>query len=358
MKHITGVALAVTLSVGTAGADTMGFTDFIGFGDSLSDKGRFPEGLATSPPQDGSRFSDGPTWMEQVGAAFEARGGENINLALGGATAGPNTVNREAQYNFAEAVQAAENGPRSSIADDPDDIPYLDLINFGAQVNSLLSRGFVSTLDDNPLVTVLLGGNDFLGLPDNPTEPEFQSVGATIITSLANGISTLAAADAKLDDFMISNMPSFTKAPSIFLVPQAFKDPTDMAIQAFNTALADSMELLEAQLTLGLGRQISIEMFDLYTTFETTYQAGLDAGLIGFDSCLPDSTTNNCPNEGDSSAYLFLDDIHPNSFLQTGIADGALAQLASRIAPVPLPAGLPLLLLGMAAFGVMKRRAA
>jgi phospholipase/lecithinase/hemolysin len=354
MNHyLIKAALAATLWAAPLHAAPAGFTDFVGFGDSLSDKGRFPELLATNPPQDGSRFSDGPTWMERVGAAFEAMSGGNVNLALGGATAGPNTLNRVAQYTFAESV----NGPRD--ANDPDDIPFLELIDFGAQINSFLNGpttsavgGLANSIGSNPLVTVLLGGNDFLGLPDNPTEADFLTVGSTIITALSTGISVLAAADAKFDDFMISNMPSFTKAPSIFFVPQVFKDPTDLAIQQFNMALAASMDSLGT--TLG----VNIQIFDLYSTFESRYQEGLLAGLIGSDSCLPGGGVNNCPNPGDSEAYLFLDDIHPNSFIHEGIADAALLRVESFAAPVPLPAGGVLLIGAVCMFAGMRRRAA
>lgn len=358
MKPTLKIAFAAVLLAAPLHAAPTGFTDFVGFGDSLSDKGRFPVPLATIPPQAGSRFSDGPTWMEHLGAQFEARGGENINLSLGGATAGPNTASRVTEYTLAEGANTSITGGRDP--NNPDDIPYLELIDFGAQVSSFLNGPTTSTVGglaqrvgSNPFVTVLLGGNDFLGLPENPTPADFSTVGTTVITALSVGISTLAAADAKFDDFMVSNMPSFTKAPSLFSVPQIFKQPTDDAIEAFNAALAGSMANLGS--TLG----VNIEIFDLYGTFNDVYDDGLLAGLIGSDSCLPGGGVNNCANPGDSANYLFLDDIHPNSFIQSGIGDAAMTQLAGRIAaPVPLPAGGILLLAGLGAFAVARRRAA
>lgn len=359
MKHLMKAAIVATLLAVPAHAAPTGFTDFVGFGDSLSDKGRFPVPLATTPPQDGSRFSDGPTWMERVGAAFEARGGANINMALGGATAGPNTLDRVNQYIGAEGANAIFNGPRDP--NNPDDIPYLELIDFGAQVNAFLNGptasavgGLANTVGSNPLVTVLLGGNDFLGLPDNPTRTDFNIVGGTVIGALSAGITTLAtSAGGVFNDFMVANMPSFTKNPSLFFVPQALKDPTDFAIQQFNAALAGNMAILGANLG------VNIEIFDLYSTFETVYADGLSEGLIGFDSCLPGGGVNNCPVPGASEQFLFLDDIHPNSFIQSGMGDAVLTQLSGRIAaPVPLPAGGLLLLAGLGAFAVARRRAA
>lgn len=357
MKHTLLAAAFTVAGTGVALAGPVEFTDFVGFGDSLSDKGRFPVQLATIPPQDGSRFSDGPTWMEQLGARFAQSGGENINMALGGATAGPNTASRVAQYTGAEGANAAFNGPRDP--NDPDDIPYLELIDFGAQIASFLTGpstslvgGLAQSVGSNPLVTVMLGGNDFLGLPDNPTPADFTTVGTTVITALSLGISTLAAADAKFDDFMVSNMPSFTKAPSLFYVPQVLKDPIDQAIEDFNLALSGSMALLGANLG------VNIEIFDLYGELNSAYDEGILAGLIGDDSCLPGGGVNNCPAPGDSANYLFLDDIHPNSFIQTGIGDAAIAQVAGRLAPVPLPAGLPFMVVGLGALAFIRSRRA
>ena len=325
-----------------AQAANLEFTDFVGFGDSLSDKGRQPAILATQPPQDGGRFSDGPTWMERLGAQFA---GENINLALGGATAGPNTASRIAGYEAAEGLVVRDPA-------DPDDIPFVDLRDFGTQVDTFLSasRGLAASVGDNPLVTVLIGGNDFLQIDDfSDTAAAFQ-VGTTVVTSISEGISKLALSDAKFDDFFVMNLPSFARSPSLFGAPDAFTDPIDGAIEAFNANLEASLAVLAASLN------VNIEVFDLYTEFNALYDEGLAAGLIGDAACLPGGGVNNCPNPGDSADYLFLDDVHPNAFLHKGIADATLAQLAGP-APVPLPAGLPLLMFAVGVFALAKRRA-
>lgn len=342
---IATIAFVTAVSAAPAiAAPAHGLTDFIGFGDSLSDKGRLPEAFATQPPQLGSRFSDGPTWMEILGQEFEDRGGANINLALGGATAGENTADRRAGYAFAESVVMRD-------PTNPDDIPFDELRSFATQINSFLTSGLADSVGSNPLVTVLLGGNDILGLPDSPTTADFTAVGTTIIGSIASGIQTLIAADSKFDNFLVSNLPSFTRAPSLFGAPAALTEPFDVAIETFNFALETQMGLLAT------ATGTNIEIFDLYSAFDARYQEGLDMGLIADQACL-EGGVNNCSVLGSSSQYLFLDDIHPNSFLQSGIASAALAQVGPNIAPIPLPATATLVLLGLGGLAAMRRRKA
>ena len=371
MKHFASVALAAALLAGPSYSASTGFTDFVGFGDSLSDKGRIPSTPFTSPPQLGGRFSDGPTWMEQVGQRFEDRGGANINMSLGGATAGANRQSRIDDYVAGEAAYTGIFGQRDS--SNPDDIPFEELQDFNTQIATFLSGpstsavgGLAQRVGDNPLVAVLLGGNDFLALPSNPTNTEVAAVVTSAITALSTGIQTLASAGTQFDDFMVGNFLGSARFPASFNAPQSEKDANDALVSQFNALLAGSMATLASNLSLGLGRTINIEIYDAFSAFNTAHAAGLAGGLIGDSQCLgvmpnpvdlslPGIPFNNCPNPGDSDDYLFLDDIHPNSFIQNGMANAALSQLEGRIAPVPLPAGGILLIGGLSAFAALRR---
>ncbi len=355
MKKILATCAAVVCLTQHAAADPVEpYTGFVGFGDSWSDPGRFSAiGVPSTPPSNGSRFTDGLTWMEIVGNTFEANGQGNFNMALGGATAGTNSTSRLAEYALADAFITRD-------ASDPNDIPFTNLADFDRQISSFLNAGFDSQVGSNPIVTILLGGNDFLQA--GSTDPSI--IANNVIAAISNGIIALAQSGAQFDNFLVANMPDFSIRPSLVGAPQLILDDLRQQSIDYNAALAVQMTSLTSTLA-GQGLDVEIEILDLFTTTDNAYATAVSDGLIVDDVCtdalvggIP--SFNNCLLPGSSAQYLFMDDVHPGQHAHSAWADAALNQLQSQsMAPVPLPASFPLLLAGgLGLFALRRRRAA
>ncbi|THH36657.1 VPLPA-CTERM sorting domain-containing protein [Aliishimia ponticola] len=332
---ICAVALCLGQPALSTTLDT--FTGFVGFGDSLSDAGRFGQLI---PPSNGGRFTDGITWMEVLGNEFTARGDNAYNMALGGATAGPVNTNLPG-FAFVDSITPRDPG-------DPNDIPLVNLATLSDQVASFAAAGFDSMVGDNPLVTILLGGNDFL---QNPLADPL-----AVIQNIADGIVQTASLGAQFDSFMVANLPDFSVRPSLFYADAALKADIRSQSIGFNF-------LLDAAMTSLAGATgLEIEIFDLFSTADAAYQDAISAGVILDDTCVdslnglaPDPA---CDEPSESANYLFIDDVHPGDFAQSRWGAAAVAQVQGRLSPVPLPAGAVLLLTGVAVLAGKRARRA
>lgn len=331
----------LALSLATAEATAAGldsFTSFVGFGDSFSDKGRI---TTLGPPSLEGRFSNAPTWYERIGRQFARRGLDSFNMALGGATAGPVNTN-DPRYLAYDAVVPTD-------PTDPDSIPLFELRNFDAQITSFVSAGFSAMVGDNPLVAVLLGANDFLQDPTRYLTPQ------TVVDDIVAGVRRVASLGGVFDSFIVSNLPDFSLSPGSALLPPAARAALSLAVQDYNARLEISLAALAA--TDGL----EIEVFDLFGTFNDIFADAVGAGLVTDLPCTPDLLDpaplfNLCPTPESADAFLFVDNIHVNGFAQSRVGDAALAQIGGRLAPVPLPAGLPLLLAGVGLLAAIRSR--
>lgn len=332
MKRLILASVAVaSMTINADAAPISGFTGFAGFGDSLSDKGRQPD---RGIPFDGGRFSNGPTWMEIVGEEFENRNLGNVNLALGGATAGDSNTNDPAYL----AVDTFLPPDPS----DPDDIALFDLGTFDRQITAFQNRSFGDQLGDNPLVGLLFGGNDFFQNGDDPT---FNPV--DVAADIVDGVRTLAQSDAKFDDFLVLNLPDLAPIPGNAGLTDLERFGITQAVQLFNTALDTQM----AQLALDEG--ITIEVFDLFTANSVLAQ---ELGAQGIDlttPCVSDGVSI-CASIEEADDFFFIDTVHPNRLVQAGIADGVLPFVQAGLTPVPVPAGMPLLVAGIGAFAAAR----
>ena len=338
MFRLFCAAILAVLLAGSAGAGPVPFSGFVGFGDSFSDKGRFGQ---LQPPSNDGRFTDGITWMEMLGGAFADRGLGNFNMALGGATAGPVNLN-DAGYALVDSLT-----PRDP--SDPDDIPLLDLRNLSAQVGSFAAAGFDALVGDNPLSAIFIGGNDLLQNPGG--DPN------AVIGSIVAGIRQIAALGPQFDSFLVANLPDSSLGPELFYAPQPVKDLVRAQTAGFNLLLSFALDQLAV--TDGL----EIEVLDLFGATDIAYAEAQAAGLILDDACTDSvvsatfDLSNRCFLPGSSANFLFIDNIHPGDFMQSRWGDAALTQMAGRLAPVPLPAGLPLLLGGLAGLAALRLRA-
>jgi len=333
---ITAAVTALSLSVSAHAAPVDFFTGFAGFGDSLSDKGR-NNGFA-SPSLDG-RFSNGQTWMEIVGQQFEDRNQANVNLALGGATAGDANDN-DATYSFVDSVTPRDP---SNI----DDINLFDLGTFNRQIGEFVDRGLDMTVGDNPLVGLLFGGNDFLqgGATLNPFE-----VAADVVA----GVRRIAELDPKFDNFLVLNLPNLATTPLNAGATDMQKAQITMGVQAFNMGLSTGMDALANELGL------TIDVFDLFTATNvllSTTSLRLDTPCTTSISD-PNQPFNLCPTVDAADAFYFVDGVHPSGPVHTALAAQVTPLISDRLAPIPLPASALLLGLGLAGLGVARRKAA
>ena len=330
----TVIRVTATLALATAlcaPAYSATFTDFYAFGDSLSDDGKIPLPLPYSdnPDTPGSRFSTGPTWAEIIAQRFTDRGLNTENLALGGATAVDNNIR--------------SNGIET--ADDPEFPDILQpLASFSRQIAAFTPLAVSPLVQDNPLVSVFLGGNDFLQGGD-PVEAA---------NAVIQGITDINSLSAKFDDFVVSNLPELgdTAAAGGATFAQTFNSVLGSGLSALSASGLNITELDQAAFQADL--------------FPRLADLGIDATLgpclvpdDGFDCTITGVDANGDPIRDLTLAdqRFLLDDVHPTGPVQEEFANFAIAALgASLPTPVPLPAGLPLALGGLAMFGFVRRR--
>jgi outer membrane lipase/esterase len=331
-------AIALATSVSAVPVDlSQTYSSFVAFGDSLTDDGK----LAGSPfapglPSVGGRFSNGITFAEDVAQDFSY----SLNLAIGGATA---RSDNESPLPPAFGTFQGQVATFSGLASNP------------------AGR---AALGDRPLFSILFGANDILqniGLPsDFDIVPQ---IGALAANAIEAGIRAINAVSSDFKDFAVMNLPDISKTP-------LFQNP------AFGTGALRPLAALE---TAGFNAQLALNMaslrndgfniveFDLNSLFE---QYLGEASLLGVDTVNPCSFDLSIPGpEGTcvfspgspdntdialADNFFFIDGIHPNRNVQAAFADDFRAGAAP--APIPLPAALPLLVVGLGVFGFVRRR--
>ena len=339
MIRVLCCAAVAAASLSSAQAST--YSSYFAFGDSLSDDGKGLTALAPVP-YSGGRFSTGPVWTEYLSDLFEGRGLQTENYAVGGATAG-NVNASDPDYIAFDAVNPDPNAP-----------DVFNLGTFQRQIGVFTPIANAAALGDNPLVSVLFGSNDiFQG--QNPVQAA---------TDVLAGIRSINAIDpTRLDSFLVSNLPDFGSTPSFLGSAQA-----SAASGAFNATLEAGLQSLEAlgievirldqdsfldgiladPAALGLTNttEACVQPSDASTNFP-----GANCTIVGFDA------SGNPIYQADlAEGYLFLDDVHPNGTVQAAFAQEAIASLGTSLTPVPVPAGLPLLMSGIALFAFAHRR--
>ncbi len=177
-------------------------------------------------------------------------------------------------------------------------------------------------LPDYSQAVVWFGGNDLRAL----TSPLDIGLAVGNITAGVMSLST----NYGIDRFVLPGLPDLSQIPERYLDPSAF-----FASQAFNEGLIGAVRLLN-----GMG-------------IDTRY---VDIGAV-FDDVIADPALINPPETCERGLlpcenYAFWDGIHP-----TGVAHARVAEaIAAELAPVPLPAGAPLILTGLLALGALRWR--
>lgn len=295
-----------------AQADTIGpYSDFVLFGDSLSDSGNvailadtYLGGFDYTGYPNG-QFTDGDTWATQLGLTPSLIGG--TNYAYGGA-------------------RAFDNG---------DIIPDLD-----AQIANFIADA--PTLGSAPLGALFIGGNDFRDFAAaGAGGGDPAAVGAFVtglITEITDAVVTLAA--TPIDDILVFGLPDIGKLPD--LVGTAFGAAVTDVVNGYNAALQAA--------TAGLDALLTGDRIGFYDTNSLFLEILGDPGAFGFTN-----TTGKCLFDGaacDPAQYVFWDGIHLTSAVYALYA----ADFTASLGEVPLPAGFPLLFGALAGLALMRRR--
>ncbi|NND20517.1 MAG: VPLPA-CTERM sorting domain-containing protein [Silicimonas sp.] len=306
-------ALAIVFAL-PASAGTIGpYSDVYYFGDSLTDSGN----AATLSAQFNlnfdynsyplGQFTNGNTWATQIGATPSLLGG--TNYAFGGA-------------------RTVDNG---------DIIPDL-----GAQIVQFVADA--PTLGQTPLAAIWIGGNDFrdfaaAGAGGGDPTAIAGFVGG-LITEISTAVSTLASAG--IGEVVVFGLPDLGELPDF--VGTQFGAAVTQIVTGYNTALQGNVLQLDAWFA---GAKFSY--FDVNSLF---LQALGPNNPLGYTNWTQACLDNLAACQGNEDTWVFWDSIHPTESVHAAIAGAFVDQ----VAPVPLPAGFPLLLGGLAVFGLVSSR--
>ncbi len=340
-KTFTAAILAATIALpAQAGTITDTFTSFYSFGDSLTDDGKF--GALSAPSLDG-RFTNGLTWAEYIEDDFIAAGHDTGNLALGGATAGPVNLNPAGPLStfggqiatFAGALAAGVGLPTKIL-------PSLETKPNGPAPGS------------NPLVSVWFGANDiFQGF--NPIDAA---------NSVADGIRAIGSiAGHSFDDFLVMSLPDIGQTPAFsgagsaaataatdLFNAQLWLNIKTLETEGFNIVGFDSGTVTQAILDDIATGSLQFGILDATNPCTVSLGAALNPNAPAQPSCVDFGI--------DPNSLLYVDAVHPNAVAHQLMGEAATSALEASLAPVPLPASLPMLLAAFGLAGLIRRRAA
>ena len=289
-RGMAPLLLVSVLALFAGRADAFSFSSIVVFGDSLSDTGNISRSipLIPLPPYAPGRFSNGPVWVETLGANL----GLPVNPSLAGGT------------NF--AYGGAVTGLPAPAGTGPSLIDQLNTLYFPA------TGGFA---DPDALYVVFGGGNDVrAGLP------------AGAAPNIASIIADLTVAGAT--NFLVPNLPDIGQTPEAIAAGPAAQAQATAATVFHNAQLEAQVSTLRAVFP-----GVRITELDVFTIFNDILADPLSFGFAVTDApCFTGATGVGgfgavCSNPDE---YLFWDGIHP-----TAATHEILGNLASAVVPVP-----------------------
>jgi phospholipase/lecithinase/hemolysin len=311
------VGIFATLLAAPAAAQPGRFTEIVTFGTSLSDPGNaFALIGATNVPPDysvdpflvpdlpyargGQHFSNGATWIEQLGRSMGLAG--SVQAAFRGSVSNA--------HNFAVGgARAREDGVN---------------VNLSRQVNTFLERS-EGVASPSALYVIEMGGND---IRDALTVFAGGGDGGAVITgavgSIGEQIAALYRAGART--FLLWNAPNVGRTPALQRLDAVAPGAAFFAgqlSQAFNgglDAVADQLSHLPG---------LRMVRFDAYGTLNAIITNPGGFGLTDVTSaCI---SPNIAPFVCDApDAFLFWDGIHPTKAVHAMLAEQASRVLAQQ----------------------------
>ncbi len=291
---------------------------FYAFGDSLTEA----PGRRT--------LDENPIWVdllpEKIGLEFDAEGPDNY--AVGGALS--NEFNR---------LRTGEQ------------------TGFLTQVDDFIDTG--TTLTDDDVVGVWFGTNDIFSAVEPGSkqktlgdQPDAGALANKIIENLTTGISELVEAGAKT--FFVLSTWDLSQ-------PTFFSEEQKTLATEYSLAYRDALR----DLTVAGAELLFVDTYQLLEDVQADPDAfGLEF-TDGLNSCLGLEVREGIPctqeNAGD---YAFYESVHASSAFHSIVADEAAKVYYDAfpsdpvaVASVPVPAPLALGLTGLAALGLLRRRA-
>lgn len=271
------------------------YENIVAFGDSLSDHYGLSSYLGVYDPDTNPNgvpevWSNGDVWVEYLAADW----GANLdNNAIGGAMS--------LGHESADIQALSDSGS----------LPQLGLVG---QVDLFVSTD-PEVDEEETLFTIWIGGNDFLefGKGDSyTTDPEVLIAG--IMTNISDAVVSLYSQGAAT--FLILNLPDFGILPLYSSKSAEEIAAITALIEAYNTALATTVESLEASFS-----DISIDLFDSFAFITELIDTNAFANVTGTYMEL-DADGNRTGNvNGDADDYMFWDSIHPMTRAHEMLAD-------------------------------------
>lgn len=314
IRTFAALCTAAALTFGGAASAASPYTNIYAFGDSLSDSGNIyaiSGGVLPTAPYFTGRFSNGPTWVENLAQAM------SLNI-------GPAVFPFGAQNNYAFGGAKAGGGTP---------------IDLGAQVLSYLAKP--GSADPNALYVIWAGGNDLRGATD------FASASAAIsvaLTGISNAMGALYLDGAR--HFLVGNMPNLGLTPEAQAGGPGTVGLATTASVLYNTYFNGAMASLDAL----PGNDVRIlDAFGLMNAIVSNPDPWGSFALLNVTtSCLQGSVVCANPHE-----YLFWDSIHPADRGHELIAEYALT-----VVGVPEPETYAMFLAGLGLLGAVARRRA
>ena len=292
------------------------YSRIVAFGDSVTDPGNAFVQLHTSavPPFDlvpsapyargGHHFSNGATWVEQLGTTL------GLNPSPGPALRVPVVFsNYSVGAARARAVPPNDNFPPNDLA---------------AQVGLFLTD-FAGAAPTDALYVIHIGGDDLRdALVALQTDPTFFTSFAILKAARdALQANIVALASAGAHTFLVPNAPDLSLIPEVRLA--------GLAAQAAGQVLAAQFNILLEALLGGLEASSGVKIFRLaiFDLINEIVAAPAAFGLTEVEvPCItPDTTVHPFCSRPDG--YLFWDGIHPTRAGHGIIAGRALTVLAA-----------------------------
>lgn len=298
----------IILLLGMRLAEAADPSRLIVFGDSLSDPGNgfvltldvsFPpfELIPSAPyARGGLHFSNGPTWVEQLGRRL------HLGLSTGPALLAPKVFS-----NYAVGASRARQEGTTSLA---------------TQVGWFLrDAGGVAPTD--ALYVVYLGNNDIRdALAALATDPSGATSGTILnaaMVALQNNLLALYAAGAR--HFLIPNAPNLALLPAVRLQGPQAQAAAQLLSTNFNLGLTQLLSGLEASVP------VKITRLDVFSLLAEAVAAPNSFGFTDVEhSCITPATLRGayCVSP---DTYLFWDGIHPTRSGHALLAQRAYAAL-------------------------------
>lgn len=268
------------------------FARLVVFGDSLSDPGnafvllreveRQPFSLIPDAPYavGGLHFSNGETWVEDLGQAMQ------LSASTGPALAKPPTSS-----NYAVGAARARPGA---------------LYDLTTQVGLFLGDANGSASDD-ALYVVFVGGNDvrdaIVELATDPSGATSMGIINSALGAVRDNLTVLASSGAR--HFLVANAPNLALVPAVRLQGPAAEGAAHALSDAFNQGLAQVLDGLQAALP------VSITRLDVFGVLNQVVADPAGSGLTNVqDPCIvPEQAVSPFCTRPDQ--YLFWDGIHP-----------------------------------------------